>query len=455
MKRIYGRFIAIPISVLTALSSLHYFSALADTKDISENKQVTVHFDISGEGVEFDKDIDGNILEIKDITADVNSSVRLPEHYLVRKGYSFSGWTDDGVRGYPMDSVFQVGEEDVTLTPVWSDLNNKTSYNIEYKVEIDGEDTELPLTLQNLKQFPGTLVKVSLLAFDYPQNTYAQIGWIYDGNTYLGQQCIIMPEHDIVLTPNWLKYYKLKYTAGDVDRLNGATSGEFDRLEKQDTGLAEAGRFSRNGFKIIGWSCDADGQVYAPLSNYMMPSQDVTFTAVWEPITYNILFMGNTGKADDIIKIEGKTDTAIICPEFTGTKTGYYFDGWKFEEKINGVTQTAIYQPGDEFIIKGAKPGMGIYLSAVWKEGTPPSPEIICGDANCNGEVRLNDAVLIMQSIGNPDVYGLEGSAPTAITERGILNADCYNRGDGLTNMDALAIQKYLINIFKELPVKE
>lgn len=77
---------------------------------------------------------------------------------------------------------------------------------------------------------------------------------------------------------------------------------------------------------------------------------------------------------------------------------------------------------------------------------------IIYGDANNDGEVRLSDAVLIMQSIGNPDVYGINGTSPTHITKKGIELADVYNRGDGLTNQDALAVQKYLIHLLSELP---
>ncbi len=81
-----------------------------------------------------------------------------------------------------------------------------------------------------------------------------------------------------------------------------------------------------------------------------------------------------------------------------------------------------------------------------------PAPEIIYGDANCDGEIRLNDAVLIMQSIGNPDLYGINGSCKTHITKRGIDNADVANRGDGLTNADALSVQKYLIHLLDSLP---
>lgn len=74
------------------------------------------------------------------------------------------------------------------------------------------------------------------------------------------------------------------------------------------------------------------------------------------------------------------------------------------------------------------------------------------GDADCDGQVFLNDAVLVMQAIGNPDAYGVEGSDPSHITEEGKINADVSGNSDGLTNMDALVIQKYIIHLIDELP---
>lgn len=80
-------------------------------------------------------------------------------------------------------------------------------------------------------------------------------------------------------------------------------------------------------------------------------------------------------------------------------------------------------------------------------------PDIVYGDADCDGKVYLNDAVLIMQAIGNPDAYGVGGTEPTAITAEGRINADCCDVGDDLTNKDALAIQMRLLNLIPSLPM--
>ena len=74
----------------------------------------------------------------------------------------------------------------------------------------------------------------------------------------------------------------------------------------------------------------------------------------------------------------------------------------------------------------------------------------VYGDSNCDGNVDLSDAVLIMQYSANPDQYGL-GKA-VGITEQGLDNADVNDRGNGITNMDALSIQKFKLGIITELP---
>lgn len=79
----------------------------------------------------------------------------------------------------------------------------------------------------------------------------------------------------------------------------------------------------------------------------------------------------------------------------------------------------------------------------------------LIGDANCDGEVSLADAVLILQSVSNSDKFGVGGSDDNAITEQGVINADCFDVGSGVTPADALAIQKFLLKLVDSLPIEE
>ena len=66
------------------------------------------------------------------------------------------------------------------------------------------------------------------------------------------------------------------------------------------------------------------------------------------------------------------------------------------------------------------------------------------GDANCDGEINMADAVLIMQAVTNPDEYGV--GKDKGITVQGSFNSDVCNPGSGVTLSDALAIQRQLLN---------
>jgi hypothetical protein len=77
------------------------------------------------------------------------------------------------------------------------------------------------------------------------------------------------------------------------------------------------------------------------------------------------------------------------------------------------------------------------------------------GDANGDNDISIADAVIIMQSLANPDMYGLKGKDESHIKNIGYINADCYNTGDGITNADALAIQKYMLSLIASLPEKK
>ena len=80
-----------------------------------------------------------------------------------------------------------------------------------------------------------------------------------------------------------------------------------------------------------------------------------------------------------------------------------------------------------------------------------PVKRTVWGDANCDDRVDLSDAILIMQSIANPNKYGLGGTAKTAITAKGKLQADVDTSVKGVTGNDAVMIQKYLLKIIKSL----
>ena len=72
------------------------------------------------------------------------------------------------------------------------------------------------------------------------------------------------------------------------------------------------------------------------------------------------------------------------------------------------------------------------------------SPTLL-GDANVDDQVNIADAVLVMQVATNPDKYA-QGKTKLSISALGELNGDVDGKR-GLTNSDALLIQKYKLGL--------
>ncbi len=75
------------------------------------------------------------------------------------------------------------------------------------------------------------------------------------------------------------------------------------------------------------------------------------------------------------------------------------------------------------------------------------------GDANCDGYINIADAVLVMQVSTNPDKYA-QGKSDVSISAAGEFNADVDGK-KGLSNSDALLIQKHKLGLIDKFPVEE
>ena len=87
-------------------------------------------------------------------------------------------------------------------------------------------------------------------------------------------------------------------------------------------------------------------------------------------------------------------------------------------------------------------------LSGLIRSKTTDNTEdkTLYGDANCDGNVDISDAVLIKCFLINSKKYSL--------STQGKKNADVQGNGNGINAQDAVAIQKYILKQIKALPVK-
>ncbi len=161
--------------------------------------------------------------------------------------------------------------------------------------------------------------------------------------------------------------------------------------------------------------------------------------------------------SDENAPLESRTTFASIRTKYQKDKM--YQDLEKVWKENNGKTEKYEYKlhrfwhAGDALMSYG---GMALLYPEVepFKDGPGPQPHVdgIWGDANMSGEVKMNDAVLIMQSVSNSDEYGIGGTDKNALTSDGAYWGDVYQHNGGdITNMDAVQIQKFLIHTIASL----
>ncbi len=416
---------ALAAAITLSSASLLSFSNAAES---TEPTVYTLTYNVSDDGFTAE---DMTLYET--IQVEAGDYVIIPDQDVTSSVTEFksSGWTDDGIFVYEPGDYYTMPDHDVTLEPVWID-NSDVEYSVTYNYKGDDYVVLNEKPFLGWDYYPGSAVPV--ISSKIMRDGYTQIGWLYNDGYYTDANKMIMPANDVVFEPKWYQNFDVYYESGDVDRINGTSTFIYERYETLVFDLANASKISRSGFNLTGWYCDFDQQVYKPGAQYTMPASEVHFTAVWTPKDYTVVFKSNNGK-NETIKITGATDTVIVAPECTFTNGNLYFAGWDYEGTV--------YQAGEDFLIPGALPGLGIALTAVWSE-EPLLTAGVMGDADENGLVELNDAVLIMSNIVDPEAY--------PISAQGQLNADVYQNGDGLSNMDALSIQKYLAQLISELP---
>ncbi len=140
----------------------------------------------------------------------------------------------------------------------------------------------------------------------------------------------------------------------------------------------------------------------------------------------------------------GKIQINSIIPDTSG--------GWSGEYSADcPVTLTALPDDGAQFTgWSGDVSGSETTITVTLKEAMSITAEFgekkaVMGDANCDGQINIADAVLVMQVATNPDKYA-QGKSEVSIKPQGAINADVD--GDRqITNSDALLIQKYKLGL--------
>lgn len=233
---------------------------------------------------------------------------------------------------------------------------------------------------------------------------------------------------------------------GNTFKINYSASDVYISWSSSDTSIATVdsdGYVTVKGAGTVTITADASGYY----SSY--DSDSVTFTTYYKntttttstsskPVTTTTTISENQPKIipDSLTMKPGDTSLLFVVniPE---DKTINWTSN---NTKVASVSDGKVTAVGEGSATIYAVCGNAIATCEV----TVSSGSVVYGDVDGDGKVSINDAVKIMSFVGNSDKYYIVPKAQDA--------ADVYSRGDGVNNMDAVAVQKYLAQIVSSLP---
>ena len=315
-----------------------------------ENQIYYVNFDLSDPDFKYKNSSE----KIENMVTN-GKSIKIPDILLVKEGFYFNGWTEDWIYGFKPGEYFKMKKKNTTLFPIFEDKKDRTYFRFEYRVEYNGEIIDVSKELRPTIEREKHLILISKNTY---YNDYAKsFGWTDGVNEFYGNDKLVMPRKNVTLYAIFHNYHKLYYSHGDVDGIVGNPDPPLVYPEGTTIDLAEKTRLSRKGYIIKGWHCEYDGKDYKIFYPYILPDEDIVMTAIWEPIEYTIAFITGV-KTIPNLKIKAKTKDILIIPDINEKREGYIFVGWIiFENKYNA---------GDEYLVEGQMPGLGISGTAIW-----------------------------------------------------------------------------------------
>ncbi|MBE6522346.1 MAG: hypothetical protein E7Z62_04370 [Thermoplasmata archaeon] len=288
-------------------------------------------------------DIDGGSGKAPDSDyVDTGSSFTVKGYTGTKTGYSFEGWTCNGVT-YKVGAHVTMGSSNMVLIAKWIPVH-KVSYDIDGGSGSKPSDSLVEEGAEfHLKSYSGT--KTGCL----------YEGWIYDGKIYKAGDTITMGKKDITILAVWTETHSVTY---DLNGGSGTAPTQSD-VAKGHTFIVKGCTATKEGFVFKGWSYDRltfqEGDVIT------MELEDITLKAIWKKglpthkVTYDLDGGSGTAPVQPDVE-EGKTFTIKI---YSGKKEGYVFKGWSYDDKTYNMGGT---------ITMGTK---DIVLKAVWGDADP------------------------------------------------------------------------------------
>jgi len=255
---------------------------------------------------------------------------------LTRYGYTFGGWNIAGTN-YTAGGNYSLTTGSVVAKAVWTAI----VYSISFTA--NGAAGSVPNNVNGFgnQQLPGQ--------GNLSKTGYTFGGWLYNGVTYPAGSQFSLTSGNVSLQAVWTPIvYVLSYDGNGYD--GGPLPATFSGYGRYVI-PANSGAITRYGFTFGGWTIGAT--TYAAGAAYQLVNGNVTATAVWTPIVYNVTFgIGNgTGTTPSAISGFG---TKQLPTNAGFSHYGFTFGGWS----IGGAT----YSGGSNYSLTSGN----VSATAIW-----------------------------------------------------------------------------------------
>lgn len=238
-----------------------------------------------------------------------------------KDGYTFDGWKD--AEGNTVTSIAAGTTGDITLTAAWTVIDYNITYNL------DGGT--------NAEENPATYTVENAVTFAAPTKAgYTFKGWVdANGDPITGIAAGTIG--DVEVTATWeIVKYTITYNP------EGGTTDPSIVVEYTVNDTVPLSTPTKPGYTFDGW-VDAEGNKLTEIP--AGTTGDITLTATWTAIKYNIIYNGLDGATN------AESNPATFTVEDTVTfadasKVGHLFTGW-LDASGNPITEIPAGTMGD------------------------------------------------------------------------------------------------------------
>ena len=315
----------------------------------------------------------GNALDAISYTVE-SDPITLPTP--VRTGYTFLGWTGEGITT-PQTSV---------KIPKGSTGNKAYTANwkvIEYTITLDTNGSSVVSPIKYTVEDTFTLPYILRLGYEFA-------GWTLDGSGML-------PSTPLIIYPGTTGdlHYKAEWRLAEYTitmDLNGGSGQEKVVYTITDEEF-ELPTPTRNGYEFVGWTGEG---ITTPQTSVKIPKGSTgnkAYTANWKVIRYTITLVTNGGAV--IASIRYTVEDSVTLP-IPPDRPGYEFSGWV----LDGSGQF----PSTPMIIPAGSTGDRIY-KAEWRVATYTITYVSHGKAYNWVQYTINNQVYFGTPEEDPSYY--------------------------------------------------